>query len=131
MLQEEAAIQAGWCAHLHAKYFSTVTGSLAPLRLSDGLAHSLWAISLVRSRTFSGEGVASLTPTASLTYVLPQCLAHACTVYKLGLLCGWAPADGIHHSWPLKPDSAVTAVCRHCCCRGREWGDADTHGAIL
>jgi hypothetical protein len=54
-LQEEAAVQASWCAHLHAKYFSSATGSLATLNLSNSLAHSLWAISLVRSRTFSGE----------------------------------------------------------------------------
>lgn len=59
-LQEEAAIQASWCAHLHAKYFSTATGSLASLGLSSSLAHSLWAISLVRSRTFSGALAAGL-----------------------------------------------------------------------
>lgn len=54
-LQAEAAVQANWCAHLHAKYFSSVRGTLSPLGLSSSLAHSLWAISLVRSRTFSGE----------------------------------------------------------------------------
>lgn len=54
-VQAEAAHQASWCAHLHAKYFSAVSGSLAPLNLSHSLAHSLWAISLVRSRTFSGN----------------------------------------------------------------------------
>jgi hypothetical protein len=81
LLQEEAAIQAGWCAHLHAKYFSTVTGSLAPLRLSDGLAHSLWAISLVRSRTFSGER--DLTHSyrrLSLINLFTHSLAHSATV---------------------------------------------------
>lgn len=53
-VQEEGTIQANWASHLHAKYFSSTTGSLAPLRLSSSLQHSLWAISLVRSRTFSG-----------------------------------------------------------------------------
>jgi hypothetical protein len=55
LLQDEASIQARWCTHLHAKYFSSTTGELRTLGLSDSLAHSLWAISLVRSRTFSGK----------------------------------------------------------------------------
>lgn len=110
MLQEEAAIQAGWCAHLHAKYFSTVTGSLAPLRLSDGLAHSLWAISLVRSRTFSGAGAASLTPTASLTYGLapvPCSCVHCVQV-------GAAMRVGTCRRHPPRP-ACETGQCCDCC----------------
>jgi hypothetical protein len=55
MLQAEAAVQADWAAYLHGKYLHYKSGSLGPLGLSSSLADSLWAISMVRSRTFSGE----------------------------------------------------------------------------
>jgi hypothetical protein len=56
-LQAEAAVQADWAAYLHGKYLHHKSGSLGPLGLSGSLAESLWAISMVRSRTFSGERI--------------------------------------------------------------------------
>ncbi|WIA21504.1 hypothetical protein OEZ85_000708 [Tetradesmus obliquus] len=69
-LVAEAAVQADWAAYLHGKYLHYKSGSLAPLRLSGSLAESLWAISMVRSRTFSedmaGECLTLMVPYADL-----------------------------------------------------------------
>jgi hypothetical protein len=47
-------VQADWNTHLYRKHYDARSGSLAALGLSASLADSLWALSLVRSRTFSG-----------------------------------------------------------------------------
>lgn len=57
--QAEAAVQADWAAHLHARYFCASRGELAPLKLGTSEALSRWAVSMVRSRTFSGEARAA------------------------------------------------------------------------
>lgn len=56
--QSEAVVQADWAAYLHGNYLHSKSGKLASLGLSNNLALSLWAISMVRSRTFSGKAPA-------------------------------------------------------------------------
>ena len=52
-LASEAAVQHTWALDSHASLFSSQTGLLKSLQLADNLQETLWAMSLVRSRTFS------------------------------------------------------------------------------
>lgn len=52
-LASEAAAQHTWAQDSHASLFSSQTGLLKGLQLADRLQETLWAMSLVRSRTFS------------------------------------------------------------------------------
>ena len=52
-LASEAAVQHTWAQESHASLFSSQTGLLKSLQLADSLQQTLWAMSLVRSRTFS------------------------------------------------------------------------------
>lgn len=69
-LANEAAVQHGWAADSHESLFSSHTGHLKGLQLADSLQDTLWAMSLVRSRTFSDKvhdtEVALMVPTADL-----------------------------------------------------------------
>lgn len=94
LLQDEAGIQARWSSHLHAKYFSSTTGELRTLGLSDNLAQSLWAISLVRSRTFSGMPM--------------QPLNVATQLWWHGL--GWGVCIAATSSRPCRPAKQATSV---------------------
>ena len=58
-LAQEAAAQHSWAQDSHETLFSSQTGQLKSLQLADSLQDTLWAMSLVRSRTFS-ERVHSL-----------------------------------------------------------------------
>ncbi|KAL0020939.1 hypothetical protein WJX79_002382 [Trebouxia sp. C0005] len=69
-LANEAAVQHGWATDSHESLFSSHTGHLKGLQLADSLQDTLWAMSLVRSRTFSDKvhdtEVALMVPTADL-----------------------------------------------------------------
>ena len=52
-LASEAAAQHTWAQDSHTSIFSSQTGLLKSLQLADTLQDTLWAMSLVRSRTFS------------------------------------------------------------------------------
>ncbi|KAI8476015.1 MAG: hypothetical protein J3K34DRAFT_516927 [Monoraphidium minutum] len=85
-LMREAEVQARWAAHLHRDLFASPggggpkapegygrrpkAGQLAPLDLSRDMGTSLWALSMVRSRTFSddinGEGLTLMVPFCDL-----------------------------------------------------------------
>ena len=52
-LANEAAVQHSWAEDSHESVFSSQTGHLKALQLADRLQDTLWAMSLVRSRTFS------------------------------------------------------------------------------
>jgi hypothetical protein len=68
--QAEAVVQYDWCHHLHQTHLAAGGSDLAPLRLSSSLQDSLWALSMVRSRTFSGaELAAHLLPPSSFSAV--------------------------------------------------------------
>lgn len=90
-LKREAEVQARWAAHLHWDMYaaapsggggrsgggggggrgrarSIAGGALASLKLSVDLSESLWAISMVRSRTFSDD-----VGGESLTLMVPYC----------------------------------------------------------
>lgn len=54
-LAAEAAIQHSWAEECHKSLFSSQTGHLQGLRLADSLQNTLWAMSMVRSRTFSDK----------------------------------------------------------------------------
>lgn len=54
-LSAEAAVQHSWAAESHESMFSSHTGVLKDLQLADNLQQTLWAMSLVRSRTFSDK----------------------------------------------------------------------------
>ena len=54
-LSAEAVIQHSWAADSHDSLFSSQTGLLKDLKLADSLQKTLWAMSLVRSRTFSDK----------------------------------------------------------------------------
>ncbi len=54
-LANEAAVQHGWATDSHESLFSSHTGHLKGLQLADTLQDTLWAMSLVRSRTFSDK----------------------------------------------------------------------------
>lgn len=54
-LAKEAAVQHSWACDSHASLFSNETGHLKELQLADNLQDTLWAMSLVRSRTFSDQ----------------------------------------------------------------------------
>ena len=54
-LANEAAVQHGWATDSHESLFSSHTGHLKGLQLADSLQDTLWAMSLVRSRTFSDK----------------------------------------------------------------------------
>lgn len=70
-LIEEAATQHDWVVHLHEKWFNKKTArGPQGLQLAHGLRETLWASSMVRSRTFSeevgGEGLTLMVPWADL-----------------------------------------------------------------
>ena len=52
-LADEAAVQHSWAQESHESLFSSHTGHLKRLQLADSLQDTLWAMSQVRSRTFS------------------------------------------------------------------------------
>lgn len=54
-LSAEAAIQHRWAAESHESLFCSKAGHLKELQLADTLQETLWAMSLVRSRTFSDK----------------------------------------------------------------------------
>ena len=54
-LAAEAAIQHSWAEECHKSLFSSQTGYLKDLRLAQNLQDTLWAMSMVRSRTFSDK----------------------------------------------------------------------------
>ena len=62
-LAQEAAAQHRWAQDSHETLFSSQMGQLKSLQLADSLKDTLWAMSLVRSRTFS-ERVHSLCRSA-------------------------------------------------------------------
>lgn len=68
-LKKEALNQVEWLRFLHDHYMGP-KGTLRDLQLSDSLAHTAWATSLVRSRTFSeevgGEGITMMVPAADM-----------------------------------------------------------------
>jgi hypothetical protein len=68
-------VQAAWSTHLHTSLYHSKGGRLARLGLSSSLADSLWALGLVRSRTFSG-GVGS-TRVAGMKQQPPVCKVHS------------------------------------------------------
>ncbi|KAL3148961.1 hypothetical protein ABBQ32_001818 [Trebouxia sp. C0010 RCD-2024] len=69
-LASEAAAQHTWAQDSHTSIFSSQTGLLRSLQLANTLQDTLWAMSLVRSRTFSeavqSTDLALMVPTADL-----------------------------------------------------------------
>lgn len=75
-LASEAAAQHTWAQDSHTSIFSSQTGLLRSLQLANTLQDTLWAMSLVRSRTFS-EAV-RLPLSASFPQQMVQWLALPC-----------------------------------------------------
>lgn len=73
-LASEAAAQHAWARDTHTSIFSSQTGLLKNLQLADSLQDTLWAMSLVRSRTFS-EAVC-LHPFSFLNACFPEQMAQ-------------------------------------------------------
>lgn len=70
-LASEAAAQHTWAQDSHASLFSSQTGLLEGLQLADSLQDTLWAMSLVRSRTFS-EAVSFSRFVSYITTIVTQ-----------------------------------------------------------
>ncbi|KAF5833829.1 hypothetical protein DUNSADRAFT_9738 [Dunaliella salina] len=66
-LMVEAKVQREWSEYCHSYYFSKASGLY---RFADSMEDSIWAASMVRSRTFSenvnGEGITLMVPYADL-----------------------------------------------------------------
>lgn len=67
-LADEAAVQHKWAQESHDSMFSSQTGHLRKLQLADSLTDTLWAMSMVRSRTFSDQVC------KALLVCLPACI---------------------------------------------------------
>lgn len=80
-LANEAAVQHSWAQDSHESMFSSHTGHLKGLQLADCLRDTLWAMSLVRSRTFSEkvECVDKLSINSYAHIGTDQMLLHICT----------------------------------------------------
>ncbi|KAG2451954.1 hypothetical protein HYH02_003728 [Chlamydomonas schloesseri] len=101
-LIEEAKSQYNWAMGVHRKYFDSVQGELAQLKLAASARDTLWAMSMVRTRTFSenvnGEGLTLMVPYADLANhsFRPNatfCMARDNKRFELRLLTSLAPGD--------------------------------------
>ena len=54
-LAAEAVEQNNWALECHESMFSSHTGHLKTLQLADSVQDTVWAMSMVRSRTFSDQ----------------------------------------------------------------------------
>ncbi|KXZ49958.1 hypothetical protein GPECTOR_18g116 [Gonium pectorale] len=69
-LVDEAKTQYNWATGVHRRYFCSERGELRRLRLAASQRDTLWAMSMVRTRTFSesvnGESLTLMVPYADL-----------------------------------------------------------------
>ncbi|KAG2499539.1 hypothetical protein HYH03_002485 [Edaphochlamys debaryana] len=81
-LIDEAKTQHAWAMGVHRKYFDPKTGQLGQLRLAARVEDTMWAMSMVRTRTFSetvnGEALTLMVPYADLANHSFRCTGTFC-----------------------------------------------------
>ncbi|GLC52280.1 hypothetical protein PLESTB_000604500 [Pleodorina starrii] len=101
-LVEEARTQHSWGLSVHRDYFDGERGELRQLGLATRAADTLWAMSMVRTRTFSedvnGEALTLMVPYAdmanhSFTFNATFCMARDNKRFELRLLYPLSPGE--------------------------------------
>ncbi|EFJ46660.1 hypothetical protein VOLCADRAFT_92848 [Volvox carteri f. nagariensis] len=101
-LVEEARVQHNWALSVHRNYFDGARGELRHLKLAAKPVDTQWAMSMVRTRTFSedvnGEGLTLMVPYAdmanhSFQYNSTFCMARDNERFELRLLSPLGPGE--------------------------------------